>query len=464
VLGFSLLAACNHTTRAKLTTQPPPSQPAAVAQAPSAPVTIAAAPEPAQTVETAPIESTPAAVDPTIEVRPAISLRRPGGPAAPVRIGLLVPLSGPAAALGQALLDAAQIALFDAADPDIVLLPQDTAGTPEGAAAAAEALLSQGVQLVLGPLFAASVRAVAPLARARGVYVVAFSNDRAVAGDGVFLLGLFPEEQVARVVDLGLRQGIRRFAALVPETRYGDRVTEAFRRSVTTQGGQITRIETYPAGASASDDVLVASVKRLAEYDRRRAALRAQRRTLAGRGDDAAKRALARLRGVETYGDLPYEAVFLPDGGAQLRAVAPLLPYYDIDPATIRLLGTALWNDPTLGSEPALRAGWFAAPPPAPAAAFKARFREIYGRDNPDLASLGYDAMALASALARDIGGAEPVSQAALTDPLGFVGYGGIFRFPADGLAERGLAVLEVEPRGFTVVDPAPEAFGLPIN
>ena len=50
----------------------------------------------------------------------------------------------------------------------------------------------------------------------------------------------------------------------------------------------------------------------------------------------------------------------------------------------------------------------------------------------------------------------ERFTEAALTDPNGFSGVDGIFRFRDDGSTDRGLAVLQVSATGFTVVDPAP--------
>ena len=79
------------------------------------------------------------------------------------------------------------------------------------------------------------------------------------------------------------------------------------------------------------------------------------------------------------------------------------------------------------------------------------------------MANTAYDAAALAATLARAEGGAD-FSAAALTQPSGFAGHDGIFRFLPDGTAERGLAVLEVGPRAATVVSPAPETFAAPIN
>ena len=371
-----------------------------------------------------------------------------------MRVAILLPLSGPDAGLGQALLDAAQLALFDLGDESMVLLPRDTRGTAEGAAQAAQAALAGGAELLLGPLFRASVAAAAPAARAGGVNIVAFSTDRMVAGAGVFLMGFMPEQQVDQVIAFARSAGLSRFAALVPDSAYGTAVVNALRSATAKWGGEVVRMEIYSADAQAAHQ----PVKRLADYERRRGALFARRRQLESQGDAASMATLQGLAKLDTLGEVEFDAVLLPDGGVMLRAVAPLLPYYDIDPAKTRFLGTGLWDDPSLGSEPALVGGWFAAPPPDAAAAFEKRYAAAYGRRPPRIASLAYDAMALATALAREPGGAD-FSARALTDPSGFAGAGGIFRFDAGGVVERGLAVLEVERRGLKVIAKAPRTF-----
>jgi hypothetical protein len=170
-----------------------------------------------------------------------------------------------------------------------------------------------------------------------------------------------------------------------------------------------------------------------------------------------------RLAGEAATGEPDFDAVLLPEGGAKLKAVASLLPYFDIDPAKVRILGTGLWDEPGLGSEPALVGAWFAAPAPAGRADFEKRFQAAYKQAPPRLASLGYDATALAAILAQRPRGTG-FTAAALTDPSGFVGVDGIFRFRSDGRADRGLAVLQIERSGRTVVSPAPETFEQPAS
>ena len=380
-----------------------------------------------------------------------------------VKVGLLLPLSGARADVGQAILNAAQLALFDLAGDRFALVVRDTHGTPEGAAAAAEAVLAEEVSLVLGPLFSTSAEAVKPIAEAAAVPMITFSNNTAIAGPESFVMGVTPRTQVDRVVDYAISQGLTRFAVLAPESAYGNAVVGALQEAVFRNGVELSRVVYYdPQATDVSAEVQV-----LADFNRRRAAAEAQRRELEGRTDEASRRALQRLQGVETAGALPYDAILLPASGQQLLSVAPLLAYYDVDQTEVRFLGTALWEDPQLLNEPTLQGGWFPAPPPALWNTFRQRYQESFGNVPPRVASLGYDAVALAAVLEQR-GTAEgaflPYTPETITQSLGFAGIDGIFRFLTTGEVQRGLAVLEIQRAGFIERDPAPRSFPAGIN
>jgi ABC-type branched-subunit amino acid transport system substrate-binding protein len=319
--------------------------------------------------------------------------------------------------------------------------------------------LAEGIHFVLGPLFATSVAAIAPETRAAGLITIAFSNDRTVAGDGVFIMGLAPRPQVYRLLGYAHSQGITRFAVLAPRTPYGDAVVQALQEATLRRGLELSKIVSYAPGSTD----LSAEVRLLGDYDTRRRALLAQRKVLAGRSDDASRLALKRLDGLDTLGAPNFEAVLLPTGGQRLQAVAPMLAYFDIDPAEVRYLGTSQWENPEVSKEPVLFGGWFTAPPPELWADFQVRYKDIYGTPPPRVATLGYDAAALAAVMTRAAFGAgrEPdFSLQALTQPSGFSGVDGAFRFLPSGEVERQLAILTVRKGGgFEVLDPAPRGF-----
>src|SRR5205823_14353500 len=127
---------------------------------------------------------------------------------------------------------------------------KDDGATPQGAGQSTQQALSEGAEIILGPLFAASVPATAQATRARGVSVIAVSTDSSVAGRGVYLLSFLPESDVNRIVDYAAGTGKRSFAALLPENAYGNVVEAAFKQPVARKGGRIVAFEKYGAHRS----------------------------------------------------------------------------------------------------------------------------------------------------------------------------------------------------------------------
>lgn len=367
----------------------------------------------------------------------ALQPPRGGGEA---RVALLLPLSGRHAEIGQGMLQAAQLALFEVAGESFTLMPYDTRGTAEGAAAAAQRALQERAELILGPLLAEEVRAVSQQTAGRGVATVAFSNSRNVAGDGTFILGFVPRDQVETVVDYAVANNLRRIALLAPNDAYGGAVRDALQAAAAARGAGVARMQFYPAGGSD----FTPEVKLIAEYDARRQALQRHRAELAAAGDEASRQALRRLENADTYGDPGYDAILLPGTGQELRGLVALLSFFDVDQPQVRFLGLRNWDEvPNLWNEPALVGAWYAAPPPEERQKFVERYQRVYGRAPARLASLAYDATALAAVLAQSPGGPD-FSFRALTNPNGFIGVDGLFRLRADGVAERSFAIMQV--------------------
>nr|WP_249742207.1 penicillin-binding protein activator [Thalassospira tepidiphila] len=370
------------------------------------------------------------------------------------RVALLLPLSGQHGDLGRAMRHAAELAMFDIAGDDFVLMPIDTAGTYQGGQNAAREAVEAGAKMILGPLFAESVSGASEVAKSANVPVVAFSNNRRVAESGVWVNGLIPEDQIARAAGYATTQGRYRFAALLPQNDYGRQIASGLNSVVSRVGGNLGRVAFYQPGS----ENLQQTIRDFANYDARRANLRAHKAQLEADGSAGSKRALRRLEGVDTFGELDFDALILPATGGELRQVSSLLAYYDIDPSVVQFIGTFGWNDPALFSEPALQGGIFAAPNPENWELFASRFERTFGSQPPRISSLAYDSTALAALMARD---GNNMSQETLTNPGGFVGVDGIFRLTPDGQSERGYAIMQIEPDGAKVIAPAPASFDL---
>jgi branched-chain amino acid transport system substrate-binding protein len=340
-----------------------------------------------------------------------------------VKVALILPLSagGNAGLAGQAMRNAAEMALDEFKSPNVQLLVKDDAGNPDAARAGAQQALDEGAAIVLGPLFAQSVSLVGQVTRARNVPVIAFSTDANVASSGVYLLSFLPESDVQRIVQYATSTGKRSYAALVPENPYGTVVEAAFRQDVARHGGQVVALEHYPHDRGGMANPV---------------------RTVA----QSAARA---------------EALFIPDGGDAVPDVVQALVAAGLNTKRIQLLGTGLWDDPRIFSVPALNGGWYAAPDEAGYRNFSTRYRNRYHQDPVRTATLAYDAVALVAALVKTQPDPQQrFSPQILTNPSGFTGTDGLFRFRPDGTNERGLAVLRVTPSGPQVVSPPPHSFG----
>jgi branched-chain amino acid transport system substrate-binding protein len=152
------------------------------------------------------------------------------------------------------------------------------------------------------------------------------------------------------------------------------------------------------------------------------------------------------------------DAIFLPDGADSVGNVVQTLAAGGVDPRRIQLLGSGLWDDPQIFSNPALEGAWYAAPDSNGFRNFSARYRTRYGQDPVRTATLAYDAVALMAALTKTQG-TQRFSERVLTNSSGFNGIDGLFRFRPDGTNQRGLAVLRVAPAGGQVISPAPKSF-----
>lgn len=329
------------------------------------------------------------------------------------RVALLVPLSGPNAAVGQSIANAAALALADSGGKALRVTTYDTGA---GAAVAARKALADGNGLFLGPLLAEDVRAVAVPAAAAGVPVIAFSNDAGAAGDDVWLLGFSPGQSIERVVRYARGRGLTRFAGLIPQGPYGRAAAATLIRTAEAAGGSVAAMQSY----------------------------------------DRTPKSIAAA--VATLSKQHYDAVLIADSGRVAVQMVPLLRKQG--GASARLLGPELWNaEPGLNASPVMAGAWFASVDDAMFARMSERYRARYGRTPYRIASLGYDAVLLTGRIARGWkpGARFPVD--ALADEGGFAGVDGAFRFGRGHVAERALAVHQLAPGGGSVVSAAPAQF-----
>ncbi len=330
------------------------------------------------------------------------------------RVALLVPLSGPNAAAGQAIANATTMALLDTNAANLRITTYDTAS---GAAGAAERAVNDGNKLILGPLLSDDIPAVSAAARPARIPVISYSNDEARAARDTLIMGSLPSQSVSRTVAHARAAGASRFAGLIPLGEYGQRASAALVAAVREQGGSVTAMETYDRSAGA----MAAAARRL------------------------------RAKG-------GYDAVLIADGGRMSVQAGPMLKGR-ADPGT-RILGTELWSgESSISATPALAGAWYSAVSDGRWRQFTDSYRNRFGTQPYRIATLGYDSVLLTLRVARDWRPGTTFPMARLFDRDGFLGLDGAFRFRPSGAIQRALEVRQVRSGGVDVVSAAPARF-----
>lgn len=365
-------------------------------------------------------------------------------------VALLVPLSGPQADFGQVLQQAAQLAMAVPGAPQLDV--KDTGGTPQGAAAAAQASIRDGAGIILGPFLSAETAAVAPIARAANVAVLAFTNDPSQAQPGVWPMGITPGQQVRRLVAAVQAQGRNQIAALLPDSDFGHVLAQALTQATASAGLPAPQIAFHAPGMASINT----TTRTLADYANRRGPIQAQIEKAKALGTVEGRKQAADLAR-EPIPPPPFSALLLGDTGELLAEVAAMLPYYDINKSQVQILGPSLWALPASGSNQ-VEGAWYAAPDPAARAGLVQAFTARYAAPPPTVADLAFDA----ASIARVVGAEGGFSVGALTQPAGFIGADGWFALQPDGSVRRGLAVFRVEAGGPEMIEPAPQSAAAP--
>jgi ABC-type branched-subunit amino acid transport system substrate-binding protein len=325
------------------------------------------------------------------------------------RVALLVPMTGVYANVGQAIANATTKALLDTSAQNLRITTYDTAG---GAGPAAAKAITDGNKLILGPLNAEDVSAVATIARPAHVPMITFSNDADVAARDVFVFGEVPGQSVARVIGYARAHGVTSVGAIIPVGLYGQRVAAGLSSATRASNVRLTDIETYERTNTS-----VASA----------------------------------IRRVKAKGQV--DAILIADGARISAYAAPFAP-------GVRLLGTELWaGESAIAQSKALNGAWFATVADTRFGQFERSYRSRFGTTPPRIATLGYDAVLLTLNVARGWRDGSLFPTGRLYDPQGFIGIDGVFRFNEFGIAERAMEVREVSGGTFVTVSPAPEHF-----
>lgn len=353
-----------------------------------------------------------------------------GGPSIntskPVPVALLVPGGSENTGdniLAQSLQNAARLAINDLEGVNIDLRIYNTAGDAGQAAAQATAAIQDGAKIILGPVYSASANAAAVAVAPRGVNVLSFSNNTAIAGGNLFILGPTFDNTADRLIRFAASQGKGNVVIAHDNSEAGQVAQAAISGAISRTSG--------------------ASLKESVPYER---------------SQQGVIQAIPTIRAAVAGGA---SSVFLTAGSeGALPLLTQLLDESGVDPSETQYIGLTRWDVPPQTLElPGVQGGWFATPDPTMTQRFSDRYAAAFGGAPHSIGGLAYDGIAAIGALVQ-AGNRDALTASALTQGAGFQGVNGIFRLRGNGTNERGLAVAQIQEKRVVIISAAPRSFG----
>ena len=337
------------------------------------------------------------------------------GNAGSFRVAMLLPLSGNAASTGQSMKNAAMMAIGDINNNNLVVQFYDTKGTGSGARVALENALNAGCDMILGPLTSEEVAAVSPEAKNKNIPVVSFSTAPNVLQSGIYSLGLLNQNQINRIIEYAAAHGRSRIAAVLPNNQSGENMYRSLLKAAQDNGVSVVKVGFYTP-SSMDFTGLVTQMK---------------------------------------SGGVDFDALLIPETGNRLKAISSMFSYYDVAAPEVLFMGTSVWDNSALNKETELYGAAYPVISLKNQSRFAEKFRDLFGERPSGLSIFPYDAVALASVVARQ--GGNIYEQ--ILRPEGYTGMSGSFRIFADGTNEHGMDIVKVSSGGKYVVEYAPSQF-----
>ena len=334
-----------------------------------------------------------------------------------LKIGVLLPLTGKYSYIGQSFLDTMQMVLYENKNIDSELIIKDTKANPSLAKKATKELVEQNVDIILGPFFSSSLNKSLKIAKYKNV----------------------PQQQIIDITEYTIKKNYKRFAALLPNSKYGKRVLNTYRKVLNKNKLLLNKIELYELGSNDIEK----NIQKLVGLDKN-----------------------PQLEKDEETGENPiedfdpgFDVLLLLETGNRLKETSALLTYYGVDFQKVKLIGTGEWHADNIGSEPGLVGAWFVAPSPKLWKNFKKKFYKFYNYEPIRLSSLAHDSLTTVFSIVDKNDGFYELNYEDFQNSYGFTGIDGNFKFLSNGTVERNLSILEIKQNSFKIEKLAKKKF-----
>ncbi len=264
-----------------------------------------------------------------------------------------------------------------------------------------------------------------------------FSSDSSLAKECIYLLNFFPRNELEQLFSsLGNEA---RVALLYPENNYGYNINILIDSVADNSKAVLVNRASYKKDLSNVRN----AIKELGKYQLRKYELERQKKLLSTKNDEKSLSRLKKLQKFKTTNDYDFTHILIADYGLNLLQVAPLLPYYDIDPNVIQFMGTGVIDDENFFLEPSLEGAIFPGVEKSKRTKLLEEYLNIYDENMLRISTLPYDLVGLLNYMySNDLNHLEAI-ELLNNKKIKFDGIDGKFYFK-NNIIERNLQVLKI--------------------
>ena len=257
-----------------------------------------------------------------------------------LKIGLMVPLTGPDKDLGQSIIKAVRLAIKDIDSNFIEIIPKDTASKANKALKSAFELKQMGVKVVIGPVFYESI---SYLDEIKEITFLSLTNKTLDLPKNVISAGINSTSQFNTIKKFIENNKIKRTIFLTPIQDYEFEVKKGIKES------RIKVFKDYDYNTEPTK--LTKQIEEITNYKVRKQNLEDEILRLKNSNDTNKERKIKKLEQKYTLGNLNFDAVVISDFDESLKSVSTSLLYTDISPNDKYFITLNQWFDKSLLNE-----------------------------------------------------------------------------------------------------------------
>ena len=301
-----------------------------------------------------------------------------------IKIGLLVPLSGENALIGEQIVKATRLALKDINSDKLEIIPKDTKSDPNKTLRSAIELDKLGINLVIGPVF---YKNLSYLNEVKNLTFLSFTNKTLELPKNVISTGINSTSQLNTIKKFVELNEIEKTVFLIPNSNYNLEIKQGIKNSkVKTQKKYFYDIEPTK---------LTKQVEKITNYEIRKQNLLDEITRLENSDDINKERKIKNLKKRYTIGNVNFDSVIIADFDESLKSVITSLLYTDVSPKDKYFITFNQWFDESLLNETALQPIYYPSVNKKNLEDFKKKFLEVFNENPNHISLLSYDLVGL---------------------------------------------------------------------